>query len=153
MINQHIWHYFPVQALYPWPSGDQFVASYMCVLDITWCIMPSQKFATMLLNTLRPKQNVRHFAEAIFKCIFLNEKAEISIKIALQFVPKDSINNISALFQIMPWHWLVNKPLSETMIHICITWPHWVKQQMKAPQDSKKLVNRKDQVCVYGKWE
>ena len=56
--------------------------------------MPSQKFATMLLNTLRPKQNVRHFADTIFKCIFLNEKAEISIKIALQFIPKDSINKI-----------------------------------------------------------
>ena len=42
----------------------------------------------MQFNTLRPIQNGRHFAEDIFKCIFLNENAWIPIKISLKFVFK-----------------------------------------------------------------
>ena len=33
--------------------------------------------------------------------IFLNENHSISIQISLQFVPKDAINNKSALIQVM----------------------------------------------------
>ena len=47
--------------------------------------------------TLTPRQNGCHFADAIFKCIFLNENVWIVIKISLQFVPKGPINNIPAL--------------------------------------------------------
>ena len=39
------------------------------------------------LNTSRPWQNCRHFAEGIFKCIFLYEKAWFSLKISLNLVP------------------------------------------------------------------
>ena len=52
-------------------------------------------------NTLRPRQNGRHFADNIFKCIFLDENVWISLKISLKFVPKGPINNIPALLQIM----------------------------------------------------
>ena len=38
-------------------------------------------------NTLRPKQNGRHFPDDIFKCIFFNENVWISLKISLRFVP------------------------------------------------------------------
>ena len=41
-------------------------------------------------NTLRPRQNGRHFAYAIFKYIFLNENVWISLK----FFPKVRINSI-----------------------------------------------------------
>ena len=50
-----------------------------------------------LLNTLRPRQNGRHFADGSFKRIFLNETVRISIKNSLKFVPKGPINNIPAL--------------------------------------------------------
>ena len=40
-----------------------------------------------LVNTLRPRQDSRHFADDIFKCIFLNENVWIPIKISLKFVP------------------------------------------------------------------
>ena len=53
------------------------------------------------VNTLRPRQNGRHYADDIFKCIFLNENVQISIKISLKFVPKVPINNIPSLVQIM----------------------------------------------------
>ena len=39
-------------------------------------------------NTLRPRQNGRHFADDIFKCIFLIENIWIPIKISLKFVPQ-----------------------------------------------------------------
>ena len=83
------------------------------------------------LNTLRPRQNGRRFADDTFKRIFLNENVRISIKISLKFVPKGSINNNPALVQIMAWRWSGDKPLSEPMMvslltHICITQPQWV---------------------------
>ena len=53
------------------------------------------------INTLRPRQNGRHFADDIFKCIFLNENVWILIRISLKLVPKGPINNIPALAQIM----------------------------------------------------
>ena len=64
-----------------------------------------------LLNTMRLRQNGRHFPDDILKCIFLNDYVWISIKISLKFVPKGSFNNIPALLQIMAWHQPGNKPL------------------------------------------
>ena len=57
------------------------------------------------VNTLRPRLNGRHFADDIFKGIFLNENVWIPIKFSLKFVPKGQINNISALVQIMAIIW------------------------------------------------
>ena len=65
---------------------------------------------------MRPRQNGRHFADAIFKCIFLNENIWILIKISLKFVPKGPINNTPALVQIMAWRRPGDKPLSELMM-------------------------------------
>ena len=83
------------------------------------------------INTLRPRQNCRHFSADIFKSIFLNENEWISIKILLKFVSRSPINNIPALFQIMAWRRPGDKPLSEPMMvrlptHICVTRPQWV---------------------------
>ena len=83
------------------------------------------------VNTLRPRQNGRHFADDIFKCIFLNENVWIPAKISMKFVPKGPINNIPALVQIMAWRRPGDKPLSEPMMvslttHICVTRPQWV---------------------------
>ena len=84
------------------------------------------------INTLRPRQNGRYFADDIFKCIFLIQNVWIPIKISLTFVPKGLINNISAMVQIMAWRRPGDKPLSEPMMvwlktHICVTRPQWVK--------------------------
>ena len=75
------------------------------------------------INTLRPRQNGRHFPDNIFKC---NENTWISIKTSLKFVPKGPIDNIPALVQIMAWPRPGDKPLSEPMVfrlptHICVT--------------------------------
>ena len=88
-------------------------------------------------NTLRPRQNGRHFAEDIFKCIFFNENAWILIKISLKFVPQGPINNIPALVQIMAWCRPDDKPSSGPMMvrlptHICVTRPQWVKDIIRS---------------------
>ena len=67
------------------------------------------------VNTLRPRQDGRHFTDDILKCIFLNENVWIPIKISLKFVRKGPINNIPALVQIMAWRRSGDKPLSEPM--------------------------------------
>ena len=79
-------------------------------------------------NTLRPRQNGRHFPDDTFNCIFLNENVRIANDISLKFVPQGQINNIPALVQIMARRRPGDKPLSETMMvslltHICITRP------------------------------
>ena len=98
-----------------------------------FCTLPQGFYLGQQFNTLRPRQNGRHFADDIFKCIFLNENVWISIKISLKFVPKGRINNIPSLVQIMVWRRPGDKPLSEPMMvslptHICVTRPQWVNK-------------------------
>ena len=93
------------------------------------------------------QQMISHFADNIFKFIFLNENVWISIKISLKFVTKGPNNNIPVLVQIMAWHWPGEKPLSEPMMirsltHICLTRPQWVKDIDKISKKSAwKLEN------------
>ena len=54
-------------------------------------------FENYTFNTLRPRQNGRHFADDILKCIFLNENVWIRIEISLKFVPKGPIDKFAAL--------------------------------------------------------
>ena len=70
----------------------------------------------MLLNSSPPGQNGCHFADDVFKCIFVNEKFYILIKISLKFIPKGPIDNKAALVQVMPWRRIVDKPLPEPML-------------------------------------
>ena len=113
-----------------------------CIDDVRWtgpCLSMSSDFqlhgiigpcSNKILpwfNTLRPRQDGRHFPDNIFKCIFLNENVSISLK----FVPKSPINNTPAMVQIMAWRRPGDKPLSEPMVislpmHICVTRPQWV---------------------------
>ena len=83
------------------------------------------------VNTLRPRQDGRHFADDIFMCIFVNENCCILIKISLKCVRKGPIDNNPALVQIMAWHLSGDKPLSEPMMvilltHISVIRPQWV---------------------------
>ena len=117
------------------------------VQEMAWCqvddklfpqIMPTQLprhiYVSLGLDefdTLRLRQNGRHFADHIFKYIFLNANIWTLFKISLWFVPNFEINNIPALVQIMAWHRPGDKPLSEPMtvrlpMHICITEPQWI---------------------------
>ena len=126
----------------PWPAVNSihhnvctcfFNILFCCGHVIShWCMhMTRLPISYRRLNTLRPRQNGRHFADDIFKRIFFNENVWISIKISLKFVPKGPINKIPALFQIMAGRCPGDKPLSEAMLvslltHKCVTRPQWV---------------------------
>ena len=93
--------------------------------------MPIALFWFVLCYTLRPRQNGRHVAGDIFKCIFLNDKVWIAIEISLKFVPKGSVKDIPALVQRMAQCRLGDKPLFEAMMvrlptHMSANRPHWV---------------------------
>ena len=91
-----------------------------------WRITYAQGFANIMLyilnnymivvKTLRPRQNGRHFPDDIFKWIFFNENVWISINISLKFVPRGPINNMPTLVQVMAWRRPGDKPLSEPMM-------------------------------------
>ena len=98
---------------------------YTAMLCSGWAIYLS-------IDTLRPRQNRRHFADDVLKCIFVNENVSIPIVISLKFVPKGPIDNIPALVQIMAKRRPGDEPLSETMIvrlptHICVLGLKWDK--------------------------
>ena len=108
--------------------------NWPCYNGTTLCLThwPLGNFNEVLVNTLRPRQNRRHFADYVFKCNFLNENVWIPIKISLKFVPKGPIDDIPTLVQIMAWRQPGDKPLSEPsmvslLTHICVTRPQWVK--------------------------
>ena len=104
-------------------------------VDLAWQGRPTRRYLPVAggrVNTLRPRQDVRHFADDTFKRILFNENVRISIKISLKFVAKSPNNNIPALVLIMAWRRRGDKPLSEPMVirsstHICVSRPQWVK--------------------------
>ena len=114
-------HIFPGECWQCWWHGTYLVPVVSNALELH----------LSCINTLRPRQDGRHFPDDILKCIFLNENEWISLKISLKFVRKGPLNNISALVQIMAWRRPGDKPLSEPMMvslptHICVTRPQWV---------------------------
>ena len=82
------------------------------------------QFSNIQFNILRSSQIWRHFADDIFKWIFLNGNAGIVLKISLKFVPKVRVNNIPTLVQIMTPDG--TKPLHEPMLtyYQSDTWEH-----------------------------
>ena len=124
------------QPWYWWCGHDGSVSSLRTNFSYTYLLYVEnviRQTNSSFFNTLRRRQNGRHFADDTFKRIFLNENVEISIKISLKFVPKGRINNIPALVQVMAWHRPGHKPLTEPMVvrlltHICVTRPQWVKK-------------------------
>ena len=120
------WRAYGILAYYA-----ESVSKTRLVLSVPFLIVFAM-YGVVCVNSLRPRQNRRHFADDIFKCNFLNENVWILIKISLKFVPKGTINNIPTLLQIMAWRRPGDKPLSEPMLvriptHICVTRPQWVK--------------------------
>ena len=81
------------------------------VCSVVWLI---DKFDTS--NTLRHRQNGRHFEADIFKRVFLNEADWIWIHISLKYIPEGPIVHMPALVQKMAWRRICNKPLSEPMM-------------------------------------
>ena len=103
----------------------QLVKDIMCLvkgLSLEEC-REGEAITRRFLNTLRPRQNRRHFSYDIFECIFVNENIWISIKISLNLFLKAQLT----IFRLVG-----AKPLSEPMTvhllaHICVNRPRWVQ--------------------------
>ena len=89
--------------------------SHSQVLGECKVYLGSSTFGINEFDTLRPSQNGRYFTDDTFSRIFVNENVRISINFRLN-LPKDPINNIPALVQIMAWRRPGDKPLSEPMM-------------------------------------
>ena len=94
------------------------------------CRLLTTLAARCKINSYIRGQNVHHFADDIFKYIFLDETVCISIEISRNFVPNGPIDNVPALVQVLTWCWTGERPLSEPMMvalltHICVTLPQW----------------------------
>ena len=68
------------------------------------------------VSTLRPIQNDRHFADDIFKCIFMNENFWISNRFSLKYVPYSLLDNKTVLVRVMAWRITFDKSLFEPMM-------------------------------------
>ena len=102
---------------------------------VWWCHRELYRFVNIdSVNTWRMRQNGSHFADDIFKCIFLNENVWVSLK----FVPKVQINHIPTLVQMMAWHWpddvivhwciYASLGFNELNSHCLMTWSHYLNQ-------------------------
>ena len=109
-------------------------------------------------NTLRPRQDGRHFPDDIFRCIFLNENTWIAINISLNFVTKGPLDNIPSLVQIMAcghylnqW-WLVYRRIYASLglnelkwlvcelRYVCLTMSlHWLREPLLWANSHNKL--------------
>ena len=121
MIKQHLANWFPLLTVW---------SLWECVVIHAYPFFSESNggcyVANKVINTSRPREKSRHFADDNFERIFLNE-----YKISLKFAHKGPINNILTLGQIMAWCRPGDKPLSEPIMvslltHICLTRSQWV---------------------------
>ena len=121
----------------------------LCADQSTVANKPSVAVCTFYTsNTLRPRQDGRHFADDIFTCIFFNENSCILIRISLKYVRKGLIDNNPTLVQIMAWRRSGDKPLSEPLMiisstHICVARPQWVNRPItKRPLNGLYIIDK-----------
>ena len=89
---------------------------WICYITFICMCLWSMLCRLHIINSSSPGQSGHHFADDIFKCIFLNEKFCIFIRISLKSVPKGPFDNMWASVQVMAWRRTGDKPLPEPML-------------------------------------
>ena len=89
----HSWHFLLTTFYLHWKEhlSQEMINSQQCIL---FCLHGK---IDGMFSSSSPRQNGCHFADDIFKCIFVNEKFRILIKLLLKFVPTGPIDNNPAL--------------------------------------------------------
>ena len=95
-----------------------FAARYkVCLISIHVLTFSSLlhncRVCVCLINSSSPEQSGRRFTNDIFNCIW---KVSYLIRISLNCVPKDPIDNNPALVEKMAWRRIGDKSLSEPML-------------------------------------
>ena len=77
--------------------------------EVIWYLLYFEENLPCLIRTdfINPSPSGQHFADGIFRCIFVNEKFCILIKISLNLFPR---------FHLIAWRRIGDKPLSEPML-------------------------------------
>ena len=84
---------------------------------VTWLKWLGEFCSYLMWNILDGlRQNGRHFADDIFKYIFLNENCYFIFKFHLKFVPKCLIDNKLTLAEILACRRSGDKPLPEPLM-------------------------------------
>ena len=126
-----------------WLAG--WLQSFKIGMKLNNCSPSEPRILAVLVNTLRPRQDGRHFPDDIF----------------IKFIPKGTINNIPALVQITSWCRPDDKPLSEQWWwiyqRICVTRPQWVLRLSRLLHIPQTHPWRQCELCecfwmVHAKW-
>ena len=93
------------------------------------------------------------FGRRYFQVHFLEWKCLNSYQNFTEVYPKDRINNIPALVQIMAWRRPGDKPLSEPIMvslttHICVTRPQWVNVHTIHVKIQSRIEGRKELLSI-----
>ena len=115
-------HRGPVNSPRKWPVTRQIFSFDDVIIDDTWILnlwFEWTPVSTPLdqhdINTLRPKQYGFHFADDIFKCIFLNQNVLISFKISLSWFLRVQLTIFQYWFRNGTDNGTDDKQLSEPM--------------------------------------
>ena len=123
-LGQHSWfncemHNCNIVLLAAWVSCVKGWGANLNVL-FTWCleiyIYWHRHRNLSTVNSYPPGQNCRHFADDIFKRIFVNEMFCILIKNSLKFRPEVPFDNNPSLVKIMVWCRIGDKLLSALVL-------------------------------------
>ena len=98
-------------------------------------ILSVQSTPAVWLTYWDPRQNGRHVADDVLRCVLFNETVWISIIISLKFVPMCPIDNKSAK-QATSHYW--NQWWFTLLMHICVTPPHWTDEHYSHATRSSK---------------
>ena len=69
-----------------WQHNTKNILEEMITLQNVFCKMTTMLLRPQCVSTLRARQNGRHFADDVFKCLFLTENFWISDNISLKYV-------------------------------------------------------------------
>ena len=111
--DRQLFQLSPEHCTHSLPVKDTHTNMYTLIIPLNSYV----GLSAWIFNILKLKQNGHYFADSIFKSIFFNGNAWISIP--------------STLVQVMAWCWTGDKTLLEpnegpVQWHICVTQPQWL---------------------------
>ena len=83
---------------------NDFGSVHEICMGNAWVIYQMSGRHNLVIYTLRLRRNGHHFVDDILKPTSSHENCCILTDISLKFLPESSINNKSALVQMMAWH-------------------------------------------------
>ena len=113
--HQHPWYQFSWSWVNPCRMSNLKELDFELTMHISRRVPRLEMIIKHVYCLTHSRQNGRHFADDILKCIFMNENFCNSTQISLKFVPNGPIDK-SPLVRVMAWRRTCDKPLSEARL-------------------------------------